>query len=79
MPIYNYHCPSCDKSWESFNHIDDRRKEKCAQCGSDAAIKPSTSARTMIYPYYSEQLNSMVTSPKQREKLAKEKGMIPIG
>lgn len=80
MPMYDYFCPSCDEEWEGFNLIDDRRREECKLCSCPADIRPAKLASTLlIYPYFSEQLNSMVTSSKQREAIARKKGLAPIG
>ncbi len=80
MPLYDYFCPSCDSEWEGFNLIDDRRREECKLCGSMADIRPAKIASiSMVYPYYSEQMGAEITSSRHREKLAREKGLAPIG
>lgn len=32
MPIYEYHCPHCDKSFDVFRKISDTSDEKCPEC-----------------------------------------------
>ena len=34
MPIYEYHCDSCDRSFETMQRISDPPLESCDQCGS---------------------------------------------
>lgn len=33
MPIYEYHCDSCDRSFETMQRINDPPLEVCEQCG----------------------------------------------
>lgn len=42
MPIYDYHCSSCDQIWESIYKIDDRSKpelQPCPNCNSENTVK----------------------------------------
>lgn len=34
MPIYEYHCDTCDRSFETMQRINDPPLESCDQCGS---------------------------------------------
>ncbi len=33
MPIYEYHCPACDKTFERFQKISDPPLAECPECG----------------------------------------------
>lgn len=49
MPIYNYYCKSCDKTFEETNSMDDRALAICAKCGKVAKQAPS-SPRFIPFP-----------------------------
>jgi len=78
MPQYSYFCRSCGREWENFRFINHRNLEVC-KCGSKAEIAISTSSRPVVKEYYCEGLGTVVTGPKQRERLARQKGLTPVG
>ena len=75
MPLYGYECSTCITEWESVRTVDTRKEEYCTTCDVQAQIMISTPSRPVIYEYYSEQLEGMVTGPKQKKQLAKSKGL----
>jgi putative FmdB family regulatory protein len=76
-PIYEYHCDECGRTWEQLHSIDDRNEEQC--CGQDATLLISVGARPVIYEYYSENLESQITGPKQKAHVMREKGVECVG
>ena len=44
MPRYDYNCPICKTTFESFNTIDNRHNCKCEKCGADATFIPITTS-----------------------------------
>lgn len=72
-PVYDYECKDCGLIWESVNKIENRNSEKC-KCGGRVKLLISTSAKPVIYEYYSEALDAHITGPNQRRKIMKEKG-----
>lgn len=75
MPLYDYECSPCTEEWEATHTIDNRKEEYCTVCGDQAQMIISTASRPVTYEYYSEQLDGVVTGPKQKKQLAKSKGL----
>ena len=38
MPLYTYQCLNCDRTFEAFSTIDDRKFSECAGCESIAEL-----------------------------------------
>lgn len=77
MPVYKYICRECNKKWEAFHNIENRKNEWC--CEKRAKMLISTTAKPIVYEYWSENLDAMVTGRKQKSKLMKEKGVEEAG
>lgn len=75
MPIYEYQCEDCVEQWETFHSVDTRKEEKCAYCDEKATLLMSVGARPIIEEYYSENLGAVVTGPKHRKELMRQKGL----
>lgn len=75
MPVYEYECPDCEEEWESVHSVDTRKEESCAYCGEKATLLMSVGARPIIEEYYSENLGAIVTGPKHRRELMRQKGL----
>ena len=75
MPLYEYRCPDCKDEWEAYHKVDVRMEEYCTTCTTKAEILMSTPSTPVVYEYYSEQLDSVVTGPKHKKQLAKSKGL----
>lgn len=78
MPLYEYKCP-CGKLWEARHTVDDRDGETCESCGNKPVRVFSAPARPVVYEYYSENLNAVVTGPKQKARLLREKNLTEVG
>ena len=75
MPIYEYECLDCKEEWETYHTVDTRLEETCAYCSKKASMLMSVQARPIIEEYYSENLGAVVTGPKHRKELMKQKGL----
>lgn len=42
MPLYEYHCPKCNKDFEDFMTYAERNSTRCPQCNKRAIKKMST-------------------------------------
>ena len=74
MPLYNYHCENCGRDLESFNTVDKRDHIVCS-CGEQANKVLSPIAKPVVMEYFSENLNAMVTGPRQKQRLMKERNV----
>jgi putative FmdB family regulatory protein len=74
MPVYDYHCPDCNLTWETYNRVDCRDNEVCV-CGKKAERKLQFISKPVVYDYYSENLGAQVTGPRQRKRLMKMKNL----
>lgn len=73
-PIYDYAC-ECGMEWEEYNDIANRDNEMC-QCGKPAKrILKATNAKPVVLEYYSESLGMVITGPKQKQQVLKEKNL----
>ncbi len=75
MPLYEYKCPQCEEEWDAVHKVECRKTEKCPFCDSQAELQMSINARPQVLDYYSENLDTHITSPKQRRKLMKQKDL----
>lgn len=78
MPVYSYICRPCKREWENFRFINHRKLEVC-KCGNKAEIAITTNSKPIVKEYYCEGLQAVITGPKQRERIAREKGLTPVG
>ena len=78
MPMYDYICV-CGREWESCRTIEDRDKESCSHCGISARRILSMSSKPIIMEYYSESLDAVITGPKQKSRIMKEKNVSEMG
>lgn len=76
MPLYNYFCKKCEKEFESYNRIDERHNERCANCGGPVEIlvgspllKTETSAQAI---QAEEDTREWTGSPEQLRELAEQ-------
>lgn len=77
-PLYEYKC-TCGKFWEARHTIDERDEEACAACGEKPKRVLSLTAKPVVYEYYSDNLGTMVTGPKQKAQLLKERNLTEVG
>jgi len=74
MPLYDYECGVCGREWEAFHMVATRYTEKC--CGTKAGIVIGKSElRVNAYDYYDDQIGEVITSPGQRDRVMKKKGL----
>ena len=75
MPLYEYKCEDCKEEWEAVHTVDTRKEEYCVLCGEKANMLLSKTQRPIINEYYSENLGAIVTGPKHRKALMRDKGL----
>ena len=73
-PVYIYHCGKCERSWEALHWVSERDEEWCCDTRAGRRI-PKSQGRPVVHEYFSESLNSMITSPKQKRKVMRDKGV----
>jgi len=73
MPLYNYKCEKCGKSWEEYKTICERNDVSC--CGETAEKIIAPTAKPIVYEFYSTSLDAHITGPAQRKKLMKERNL----
>ena len=78
MPIYDYQCKRCELEWEEYHEIDDRDNEWCS-CGKRAKRLMKFNSKPVIYEYYSENLDAVITGPKQKQRIMKERDVVEAG
>ena len=74
MPLYDYHCPSCDVDLEHFAPMADRRNQKCPTCGAPlgAPIPKPQPRYVPFHPYFDEGLGVFVTGRNHRRRVMRE-------
>jgi putative FmdB family regulatory protein len=75
VPTYQYKC-SCGNDYEAWHHIKDRDNEVCPDCGFKPERVWVMTSKPVVYEYYSESLDCMITGPEQKKRLMKEKGVV---
>lgn len=75
MPVYEYACDGCGTEWEAYRQVEDRDNETCESCNRKATRLMSTPGRPVVYGYFSENLDSYITGPKQKQEVMKKKGV----
>jgi putative FmdB family regulatory protein len=78
MPLYEYKCP-CGRLWEARHTIDERDDEICPVCFQQPVRVLSLPGKPVVYEYYSENLGAVVTGPKQKAQLIKERNLTEVG
>lgn len=59
--------------------ISDRYDVRCAECGGNIEIVPTSFNYVVIPEYYDRHLRSVITSPKQKKRILKEKKLLDFG
>lgn len=77
-PVYDYRCDDCDLEWEEFHEVKERDNEWC-QCGKRAKKLMKLKSKPVVYEYYSENLDAVITGPKQRKRIMKERDVTEVG
>lgn len=74
MPIYQYKCRNCNNSWEDVRTVEKRHESICV-CGQLADIVISPTAKPVILDYFDMGLGAMITGPKHKRSIMKQKGI----
>jgi hypothetical protein len=56
-----------------------RDTEVCKECNDPATRQLAPPARPVVYEYYSESLDEMITGPAQKARIMKQKGVSEVG
>lgn len=70
MPLYDYRCEVCGRTFEAFHKIAERTHERC--CNKIATVLVSCTSKPICYDYFDNALDCHITGPKQRAKLMKK-------
>ena len=76
--IYEYRCKSCSEITEAVRSIADRDLPlDCEKCGARTRkiITTRYSVQSDLAPYYDDNLQTHISSHKQRRKVMKEQGV----
>ena len=68
MPIYEYKCPNCGNIFIDQRRMDEREDARCI-CGEQAVRVWTAPARPVVYEYYSENLGTVITGPRQKARI----------
>jgi len=83
MPTYEYLCEPCVHRWDVIKRMaDSQTAEACPECGVPGHKLPSRFGFTGAGDWNRQEFNhglGCVATPKQAEKIAAERGLIPIG
>jgi putative FmdB family regulatory protein len=73
MPVYEYHCPACDKRFDAFKKLEKYKEEQQHTCGTVATKVVSAPMVAVDYPaYVSPASGKLVTGKKEHlEDLAR--------
>lgn len=73
MPIYEYHCGSCNEKWEQFLKVDNRKEPEtkpCPKCGVDGKVVQGITAPNVSHVMESTSaINKLNNASKFKEKL----------
>jgi putative FmdB family regulatory protein len=75
MPNYDFECNKCAAQEERFVSLGKTNRQKCYNCGGAMRIVIKQSAPPIFHEYFSENLGCMVTGPRQKARILKEKGL----
>jgi len=78
-PLYEYECDYCGKGWEAFRSVEFRDRESCSHCGGAPKRVLSFNSKPVVQEYFSESLNAVITGPKQKARLLREKNLSEAG
>ena len=75
MPLYDFHCESCDITEEIFLKTHkDMKSVKCATCGKKMKSLISQTSEPICFDYFCTSSMKRYTGPKQRERELRKKG-----
>jgi len=77
MPMYDFECAVCGRTFESFAHVDGRYDIVCPYCGGQAnvVILSTPAVHFDIDPYYDKGLGCVVKSRADKRAKMREKGL----
>ena len=78
MPIYQYSCSKCDKTWDAAHSIAERRSEQC-QCGDYAHIDIMPPSIHVVKPYFDTGLGMRINGGRERRAVMKERNLQEVG
>ena len=72
MPLYDYHCPACDASFEDVRPMNDSQPPACPTCGKPAVRQMSAvHLKTNPFPFKGHKDTVRMMPPAARGGLAK--------
>ena len=71
MPLYDYNCKKCSKTWEASHSIEQRKDEYCCKLVADLVIT-GTKSRPVILEGYNQGIGEYITGPAQRRQMMKK-------
>lgn len=77
MPLYDYQCKKCGKTFEELRHIDERLSVKCI-CGGEVSILVTNNKTDWFRPHWNENFDLKpiyVESKQHYRKLCKQYGL----
>jgi len=74
MPMYDFECIGCGKTFEAFKKIEDKDTQKCFVCGEETKtlISCTYDPANFCFEKYDEGLDRMVTGPQHRKTIMME-------
>lgn len=76
MPLYDYHCATCDRRAEEFRSVSNRNDAPTCKCGQLMRKVLSVSKPIGdVEPYYDDNLEAGVKSKQHRRELMRERGV----
>ena len=75
-PIYEFTCSNCGHCAEVYSSRVSTETSRDCSCGAVMHKIISHTARPIILDYYSDQLGCQITSPEQKKRVMKEKGVM---
>ena len=78
MPLYDYHCSTCNKNSEGYSNIEERNNQKCDKCNNLLKVQISGVNKEIrpFNPYYDEALDYHIESRDQKKRVLKERGLV---
>jgi putative FmdB family regulatory protein len=71
MPLYDYSCKKCNRTWEASHKIEQRKDEYCCDLTADLVIS-ATRTRPIILEGYNQGIGEYITGPKQKKQMMKK-------
>ncbi len=75
MPLYDYNCRECGDT-ERYISLQDVDKRIRCKCGKKMTRLVSTASRPVILGYWSDNLQHMITGPKQKQEVMKKRHVL---